>query len=84
MAHCDCGEELVVHVSETRRTTYCQGCGREEQTDVTPVRSVAPVISITRAAILKNLNNKSQQQQQAKKPKQIRDRTDYTKARRAR
>lgn len=48
---------------------------------VAPVR-VVPVISISRASILKKIKNAAPVEQ--KKPKQIRDRTDYTKARRAR
>lgn len=76
-----CGDELVVTVSSGKRSTYCQSCGREEESPA-PVRHVAPIISLNRAAILKKLNEPKQQEQ--KKPKQLRDRTDYTKSRRAR
>lgn len=83
MDHCSCGDELVVNVSGTKQTTYCQGCGREEETVVPLARGSAPIISLTRAAILKKINAKPTEAQQ-KKPKVLRDRTDYTKSRRAR
>lgn len=76
-----CSDELVVNVSNGKQTTYCQSCGREEEVSVA-IKMVAPVISLNRAAILKKLNSTPSPEQ--KKPKQMRDRTDYTKARRAR
>lgn len=85
MAHlCDCGEELVVNVSDTKRTTYCQGCGREHEETLQQVpRGSAPVISIQRAKILQQIKSPPPAKEQ-KKVKQLRDRTDYTKARRMR
>lgn len=82
MAHlCDCGEELVVHVSERKQTTYCQNCGREEETEL-PAKKSAPVIPITRATILKQMD--TPQDRKPKPLKQQRDRRDYTAARRFR
>jgi len=82
---CFCGDELVVSVSNGKMSTYCQSCGREEDglipDGITTVSNV-PVVTLNRAAILKKMNDKSQQE--TKKPKQIRDRTDYTKSRRYR
>lgn len=84
MAHlCDCGEELVVNVSNTKKTTYCQGCGRETEETIQLARGSAPVISFERAKILQQIKNPPPAKEQ-KKVKQLRDRTDYTKARRAR
>lgn len=80
-----CGDEPVVSESNGKRSTYCQTCGREETIELPkkPIaHHLAPVVSLTRAAVLKKINDKATQEQ--KKPKQLRDRTDYTKARRAR
>ncbi len=78
-----CGDEdVVVAVSNGKETTYCQSCGFEGETTA-PIKHVAPIIDLNRAAILKKLKSPQPPPQQ-KKPKQLRDRTDYTKARRAR
>lgn len=79
----NCNEELIVSIANGKRSTYCQGCGREDETPA-PRRSLAPVIPITRAEILKKINAAATEQKKPKQIKQHRDKQDYTKARRMR
>lgn len=80
---CSCGEPLHVTVSRETLESYCQSCGAEfkgpRPDDVPAPRESSGVIPISRASILKKMNDKASSEQMAqKKPKQLRDRTNYT------
>lgn len=80
MAHvCLCGDELTVHVTKDELTTYCQSCGSENKSPapkgISSPKDSSSVISLSRASILKKINNKVTEE--PKRPKQIRDRTNY-------
>lgn len=82
MAHiCPCcGDELTVHVTVDELTTYCQSCGRETKgprpKGMRLQKEQHTVVSLSRASILKKIKNKAEEE--PKKPKQLRDRTNYT------
>lgn len=79
---CSCGEERFVHNLSDKIVGYCSSCGREEFEPKEPT-PVAPVLSLSRAAILKKIKAPLAEEP-VKKMKPARDRTDYTKSRRAR
>ena len=80
--YCICGEEFTESRTSTHLVLYCQSCGHEQQEALTSRKTPDNVVSINRASILKQIKNKVEEE--PKKPKQIRDRTDYNKSRRFR
>lgn len=76
---CSCGDDLIVHVTRDELTTYCQSCGAEFKgpvpKDLAPKRESSQIISLTRAALLKKINNKVEEE--PKRPRQIRDKSNY-------
>jgi uncharacterized Zn finger protein len=81
-----CGDETFVSKTVSEVTIYCSNCGYEDKRPSLPGERPklidTGIVSLKRASILKQINSKAKEE--PKRPKQLRDRTDYTKARRIR